>query len=75
MSLPEVLEQALDAENAYNACDRKLHPRIKDRLSNAHREARRQLRAVYPELEDWLFGYPYRNQAKRLAVLRRLVTP
>ena len=75
MSLPEVLEQALDARTASEVCDRRLHPRIYNRLIQAYLNARASLKAEYPELEEWLFGYPFRNHAERLAELRRLVTP
>ena len=73
MRLPEVLEKALDARTAHDVCDPKLHPRIYNRLFDAYRSARASLRAEYPELEEWLFGYPYRNHAERLAELRRLL--
>ena len=75
MSLPEVLEQALDARTAYDACNRTLHPRISERLFLAYGDARVHFLSEYPELDEWLFGYPYRNHAERLAELRRLVTP
>ena len=70
---PEVLEQALAADAAYEACNRTLHPRIKDRLWRACQSACNRLAAEYPELEEWLFGQPYRNQAERHAELRRLL--
>ena len=75
MKLPEVFEQALATLVACEGCDYKLHPRISDKLWYAHRMARRQLRAVYPELDDWLFGCQYRSPGVRLAELRKLVGP
>ena len=75
MKLPEVFEQVLATLVACEGCDYKLHPRISDKLWDAHREARSQLRAVYPELDDWLFGAQAPQPGARLAELRRLVTP
>ena len=72
MSLPPVLEQALAARTASEVCDRRLHPRISNRLAQAYLNARASLEAEYPELEEWLFDYPYDHHAERLAELRRL---
>ena len=71
MNLPEVLEQALAAENAYNACDFRVHPRTSTRLHRALSVARVALAAEYPQLEAWLFDYHHR--AERRAELRRLL--
>lgn len=77
IKLPDVLQQALDAWDVWKACDYKVHPRIATRLWQTYLGARATLKAEYPQLENWLFGYPYRHivhtQTERLAELRRLI--
>ena len=72
VTLPEVLEKALEARTALDVCDRRLHPRIHTRLAQTYLDARANLKAEYPELEEWLFGYPYSSHLERLVELRRL---
>lgn len=71
--LPTLLQHALAAQSAERACDGRLHPRIHKKLWQDTSAARKALSAEYPNLEEWLFGYPYRNQSERLAELQRLV--
>ena len=70
--LAPALQRTLDASEASNNCDRRLHPRIARRLDDALRLARNELQGAYPQIEDWLFGYPYRFRAERIVELRRV---
>ena len=76
-TFPPELQRALDAEIAERQCDIRLHPRTYKRLSAEYYNARKALTQSYPQIEEWLFGYPYRDHAKRLDELKRLlgVTP
>ncbi len=71
MSLPEVLQRALAAEAAADACDHRDHPRKSTRLWQACKDARVLLSKDYPQVEAWLFDYHHR--AERREELSRLV--
>ena len=72
-TFPTVLQRVVDAAAAERACDSRAHPRISKKLWGAFSDARKELRKSYPEIEEWLFGYPYRKHPERLAELQRLM--
>lgn len=72
-TIPFKIRAALDAEAEAGACDTRAHPRRSLNLQKAFSAARASLSKEYPEIEDWLFGYPYRNQSERVEELQRLI--